>query len=140
MEDALRGVLVERQAAMDAQAKTVRALKADIDTVVEALKALKVEASDGAVWEEMRQAMVNTPSTEMTKMAVRQVMQVTRVPFRDPCMRKPPSMILVCGKQPLILTDSQSTASHLPHCLSAAGVRLPMVACHVVRDRGATAH
>jgi glycyl-tRNA synthetase len=81
MEDALRRSLAERQAAVDAQAEAVRALKAggaapkaDVDAAVEALKALKVEAGaaarrlqqsvgagpGGAAREEMRQAVVNT--------------------------------------------------------------------------------
>jgi glycyl-tRNA synthetase len=80
-EDALRRALAERQAAVDAQAEAVRALKAggavskaDVDAAVEALKALKVEAGaaarrlqqsvgagpGGAAREEMRQAVVNT--------------------------------------------------------------------------------
>jgi len=80
-EDALRRALAERQAAADAQAEAVRALKAgggaskaDVDAAVEALKALKVEAgaaarrlqqalgagAGGAAREELRQAVVNT--------------------------------------------------------------------------------
>ncbi|GJN15653.1 hypothetical protein PR202_gb02587 [Eleusine coracana subsp. coracana] len=80
-EDALRRALAERQAAVDAQAEAVRALKAgggaskaEVDAAVEALKALKVEAGTaarrlqqsvgagpgGAAREEMRQAVVNT--------------------------------------------------------------------------------
>jgi len=80
-EDALRRALAERQAAVDAQAEAVRALKAgggaskaDVDAAVEALKALKVEAgaaarrlqqavgagAGGAAREELRQAVVNT--------------------------------------------------------------------------------
>uniref|UniRef100_A0A0E0QLS5 glycine--tRNA ligase n=1 Tax=Oryza rufipogon TaxID=4529 RepID=A0A0E0QLS5_ORYRU len=83
-EDALRRALAERQAAVDAQAEAVRALKAagaaaakaEVDAAVEALKALKVEAGaaarrlqaavgasgggGGAAREEMRQAVVNT--------------------------------------------------------------------------------
>jgi len=80
-EGALRRSLAERQAAADAQAEAVRALKAgggaskaDVDAAVEALKALKVEAgaaarrlqqalgagAGGAAREELRQAVVNT--------------------------------------------------------------------------------
>lgn len=80
-EDALRRALAERQAAVDAQAEAVRALKAgggaskaDVNAAVEALKALKVEAgaaarrlqqtvgagAGGAAREELRQAVVNT--------------------------------------------------------------------------------
>jgi glycyl-tRNA synthetase len=81
-EDALRRALAERQAAVDAQAEAVRALKAgggaasrpQLDAAVNALKALKVEAGaaarrlqqsvgagpGGAAREEMRQAVVNT--------------------------------------------------------------------------------
>jgi glycyl-tRNA synthetase len=80
-EDSLRRALAERQAAVDAQAEAVRALKAgggaskaDVDAAVEALKGLKIEAgaaarrlqqavgagTDGAAREELRQAVVNT--------------------------------------------------------------------------------
>ncbi|TKW11447.1 hypothetical protein SEVIR_6G234400v4 [Setaria viridis] len=80
-EDSLRRALAERQAAVDAQAEAVRALKAggsaskaDVDAAVEALKALKIEAgaaarrlqqavgagAGGAAREELRQAVVNT--------------------------------------------------------------------------------
>ncbi|KAL6646257.1 hypothetical protein ACP70R_017865 [Stipagrostis hirtigluma subsp. patula] len=80
-EDALRRALAERQAAVDAQAEAVRALKAggsgaskgEVEAAVEALKALKIEAGaaarrlqqavgagGGAAREEMRQAVVNT--------------------------------------------------------------------------------